>query len=98
MKKILASRFKKAKKGESSAQGSHPSYEATPERREEEVSHPEMVPYEPPRRVLEPMSGLKLNQEELQKFNILRTSVFAHISFIDPVLMDHTGMTTEFNL
>ena len=97
MKKILASRFKKARKGESSTQGSHPSHEATPERREEEASHTYMVSYAPPLQVREPTSGLMLSYEELQKFNILRASVFAHISIIDPVLMDRTSMTTEFS-
>ena len=65
MKKLLASQFKKAKKGESSSQGSHPTYEETQERREEEERYHQMVPYEPPLRVRDPKSGLMLNQEEL---------------------------------
>ncbi|KAG0514695.1 hypothetical protein BDA96_10G215300 [Sorghum bicolor] len=45
----------------------------------------------------EPGSGLMLTQEELQKYNTLRSSSFRCTSIIDPVLLDHTGMSAEFN-
>jgi hypothetical protein len=96
MKKLLTSRFKKSKKGESSSHNSHHT-KGTHERRDEEESHHQVVLYEPPPRVREPGSGLMLTQEELQKYNTLRSSSFRYTSIIDPVLLDHTGMSAEFN-
>jgi len=64
MKKLLTSRFKKSKKGESSPQGSHHTDEGTHGRRDEEESCHQVVLYEPPSRVREPESSLMLNQED----------------------------------
>ena len=97
MKKLLTSWFKKSKEGESSSEGSHHTDEGTHGRSDEEESYHQMVLYEPPSREREPESGLMLNQEELQKYNTLRASSFQCTSIIDPVLLDRTGMSAEYN-
>jgi hypothetical protein len=65
MKKLLTSRFKKSKKGEISSQDSHHIDEGTHWKKDEEESYHQLVLYEPPSRVIEPESGLMLNQEEV---------------------------------
>ncbi|OQU81286.1 hypothetical protein SORBI_3006G036801 [Sorghum bicolor] len=91
MKKHIFGKFKKAK-GESSSQGSHHAHG-----REEEEGYHGMVPYEPPSRMREPESGLMLSQEELQRYYIIRESLFLHTSIIDPDLLARTGMDVEFD-
>lgn len=98
MKKSFSSLIKKAKKGESSSRRSHHTDEGTHGRREEEEeSYHQMLPYAPPLRAREPESGLLLNQGQLQKYIAIRERGFAHMSIIDPVLLDNAGMNVEFN-
>jgi len=40
---------------------------------------------------------LILTPEELIKFNNLKESSFRHTSILDPALVDHIGMTKQFN-
>ena len=56
-----------------------------------------MVTYAPPLRVIEPESGLLLNQEELHKYIAICARGFTHTSVIDPVLLNTAGMDVEFN-
>ena len=97
MKKLLTSWFKKSKKGESSSQGSYDTNKETHGMKDEGERYHQVVLYEPPWRVRELKSDLMLNQEELQKYNTLWASGFQCTSIIDPVLLDHTGMSAKFN-
>src|SRR5919108_1546344 len=93
MKKFILG---KMRKGESSSPSSHRSGSRSRDREEVEQEH-QLVPFTPLERMLEPLSGLMLNHEELGKFSILRTCGYDHTALFDPQFMNETGMSVDFS-